>query len=320
MAQARKDAKRETETDAPPAESWDLFVSQSDQFDSGYLPSQDDQSWREREALRIATYENSGHLPLQGDQSWREREALRLTGISDTTAVDPMAELDFGQQAPLPATPATGRGTGGVIAVLAAMVGVIILVLAVPGIVTPAYWRGMAARPAPAPAGAPASVAKAPAHPAPVGAPTVDAKSPTTSELAPRPDMRASVPDQANPRGADGSKAMVIGRDGTVKYENTPANIPSRAKRAARPASRARGKADARETAAGDAGGFYAKVAQPDGTLKDVYFPSGSKSGTAPAVPPRAKTDAHGKDGFYAMVPGPDGALKRTYFPAKPSR
>jgi hypothetical protein len=65
---------------------------------------------------------------------------------------------------------------------------------------------------------------------------------------SPRPDLR----------GATDRGTMVIGQDGTVKYEDVPA--------VSKPVQAAR---DDR-----GAGGFYAKVPGPDGGLRYQYFPS----------------------------------------------
>ncbi|MDR3449052.1 MAG: hypothetical protein P4M15_04785, partial [Alphaproteobacteria bacterium] len=76
MVQGRRDKKLSQEAVEQPrfapldGSSWE---------DSGYLPSDDDQSWREMEALRIGAYDRIGHLPPRDNQSWREQEAQHLS-------------------------------------------------------------------------------------------------------------------------------------------------------------------------------------------------------------------------------------------------
>jgi hypothetical protein len=80
------------------------------------------------------------------------------------------------------------------------------------------------------------------------------------------------------------------------------------------PKSNSKPRATARDERS--AGGFYAKVPGPDGTLRDTYFPGAPETGSRtpsrkePAVPADA-------GGFYSRALGPDGTIQYRYFPAK---
>ncbi|MEO8896312.1 MAG: hypothetical protein ABI450_10560, partial [Rhizomicrobium sp.] len=81
----------ETKADAEPVDSRaerDRFEALADKIrQESHLPSQDDQSWREREAIRLSAYDR-GYMPPQGNQSWREREALLFAPARENDAAD----------------------------------------------------------------------------------------------------------------------------------------------------------------------------------------------------------------------------------------
>jgi hypothetical protein len=359
-------SRREKKADERPAEAIHFApLDGSGWEDSGYLPPDDDQSWREMEALRIGAYDRIGHLPPKGNQSWREQEALRLAttreAVSDAddtaNAGDPIADL----AAPDPVTDPTldaaadaitepgdsksesyvpvsyvpvrepefqpaRRGAGGVMLLLVAVVGLVTVALAVPGVLTPDFWRAQWAavtgksaatpeRMASVPAPAPPALRPLPVQPAPVSTPALNtappanseppgsAEPPATAEPQPTADAMPDVTPSPRPDIRGDRATMVIGSDGSVKYEDAAAGSkPGPARRTA-----------AREER--DAGGFYAMAPGPDGILRRQFFPSGPLTDSAQTARAPSRDDA---GGVYAMAPGPDGKLTYQYFPSKP--
>jgi hypothetical protein len=350
--------RREKKTDEQPAELPLIRFTPLEEArweDSGYLPSDEDQSWREMEAVRIAAYDRIGHLPPQDDQSWREREALRLAAAREASEVRETADQDqdysqdqsyepgqdYDQEdddrdrepltadfipepkVPVPEFVPVRRGSGGVLLLLVAVVGFVTLALASPEILTPDFWRAQwaasTAKPAPRVANIPAPPAIRPlppqVQPAPVSDPGLNPPPPANSEppVSAEPPANAEPPAQpvanampnATPRPRPDTRTdrtMVIGQDGSVKYEDAAAGSKS-----------VRG----RRTAVPDAGGFYAMTPGPDGKLRRQFFPSGPQPGSGQAAHAPSRDD---RGGVYAMAPGPDGKLTYQYFPARPSR
>lgn len=311
----------ETKADAEPADSRaerDRFEALADKIrQESHLPSQDDQSWREREAIRLSAYDR-GYIPPQGNQSWREREALLFVPAQENDTAD----VERDREPPLSVLPpvsTTKGGQGGILLafLLVAAIALGIVALAHPEILTTSFWRTAGGGNNPAP-----ETASAPAHTTPVSTPPI--QQPSLSPPAPALDLRGT-PDPTPPAEA------------ATPAPPAPEPAPVQIIDAAAPpkpasATRAAPRNDA------DTGGFYAKVPGPDGTLQDKFFPSQGKSGKgksgpiksdkAPAVPPLSRargpldqsTVDKGAGGFYARVPGPDGTLEYKYFPSKPPR
>lgn len=193
---------------------------------------------------------DSEYLPSRDDQSWRELEALRIAAHDEDNADTADQDLDRQEDILEP----TGRGQAGILFLMAAVAALVIVALAFPDAAD--FWsahRAVSTAGAPARAAnipAPAPALKRLAPPAPVSDPGSNTK----------PSANAMPEAPPNPRAAARtSGTMVISPDGTVKYENAG---PSK-RASARPAASDRG-----------AGGFYAKVPGPDGTLRYQYFPS----------------------------------------------
>jgi hypothetical protein len=281
--------------------------------DSGYLPLGGDQSWREREALRISAYDRIGYLPPQDDQSWREWEVLRLGAARDESATD---DQDDEQQEPVLESDSAGVGRGGIVFALFVVVGLLVVAFAPPGSLSADFWRARWAASMAKPAAMPVRVADMPAP-----APPADRLPPPQSQPAPadgpalKPSLNTEPAENAMPeavpsprpetrasrRGAGGFKTMVIGADGTVKYENAGSK-----------------RGPARRVSVHDdhgMGGFYAMAPGPDGILRRAYFHFRQET----VARPSARSD-RGAGGFYAMAPGPDGTLRYQYFPSRPSR
>ena len=210
---------------------------------------------------------DSGYLPSRGDQSWREMEALRITPAHAGDDADGAADQDLDREDDVLEPESSGRGQGGVIFLMVAAAALVIAALALPDILTSGFWRAHGVASIAKPAAGPARVANIPAPPLlrlPPPAPASDpglntvpaANAMPEAAPTPRPDTRASGRDD---RVARGSGTMVIGADGTVKYEN--GSKPAPARRASQRHDR-------------DAGGFYAMAPGPDGVLRYQYFPS----------------------------------------------
>ncbi|MES2253951.1 MAG: hypothetical protein V4559_02785 [Pseudomonadota bacterium] len=311
----------ETKADAEPVDSHaerERFEALADKIrQESHLPSQDDQSWREREAIRLSAYDR-GYTPPQGNQSWRESEALRFVPVRENDATDVTVEIDREPPLAVPPPVSTTRGgQGGILLafLLVAAIALGVAALAYPDILTTGFWRTAGSR-----NNATAETASAPARVArpPVSAPPAE-QSPLPPP-APALDLRgtpdpAAPADAANPPAPEPAPVQII-----------DAGTPPK------PAARTAPRDD------GSNGGFYAKVPGPDGTLQSKFFPSEVNPGPAksgpiksdkePAVPPlaggRAPVDRGTVDkntgGFYARVPGPDGTLEYKYFPSKPPR
>ena len=263
--------------------------------------------------------EDSGYLPSRDDQSWRELEALGFAATHDEDAAEITAEQDGELQEDDPESDSTsdsiGRGEESVMLLMVAVAALVTVALAFPGMLTADFWRAHRAASPAKPASAPARVANVPAPPmerltppqtAPANGPGFNNEPAANAMPEARPDTRAAEPDE---RG--GPKTMVIGRDGTVNY----VDAPSGSKAGLAPAAR------------GDrgTGGVYAMAPGPDGVLRYQYFPSRPEPGARPAARAPSRDDGEDNDdedsgGVYAMAPGPDGKLEYQYFPPEPSR
>ena len=324
MVQGRRDKKLNEEAVEQPrfmpldGSSWE---------DSGYLPSDDDQSWREMEALRIGAYDRIGHLPPRDNQSWREQEALRLSpaGEADETghnvddtgnaddAGDPIAELAAPDRVAdpvldpaadtipepnpesyvpvretIPEFQPARRGAGGVMLLLVSVVGLVTVALAVPDILTPDFWRAQWAAVAAKPAAAPQQ--RMANIPAPVRPAILPAPPP------PAPDNGPALNTQPPANSAPNAEPA-------ANTEGPPAEAAANAMPEVAPSPRP----DLR--ASQDRG---AMVISPDGAVRYENVPAGSKPARASRA---AVPDERDTGGFYAMAPGADGAMRRQFFP-----
>ena len=208
-----------------------------------YLPSRDDQSWRELEALRIAAALNESIAEMPADEP-----------------VDEPMDQDLDRQEDV-LEPA-GRGQGGILFLMAAVAALAVAAISFPNLLTAGFWNAPRAARAATPAGAPPRAANVPARAANDPAPELQRLVPPAND----PGLNAKPAANAMPEAATDQRpaarksgTMVISPDGTVKYEN------------AGPAKRASARHAAKDRGAG---GFYAKVPGPDGTLRYQYFPS----------------------------------------------
>ena len=231
-------------------------------------------------ALADQLTQESGYLPPQGDQSWRELEALRIVPAYEKLGAGETANDDPMEQEQNPESDSPGRGLKGVMFVLL-MVPVIafaIVALTSPGILPAvflhAHWGGARAA-----ANSPAAPASAVHVPSPVPAPVAERAPPPRPLPAPtiRPSLNpaavanAPAPVPAPPverepmRQSQSARATSPNLNTAPATNATPAAAP---KPSHRPAMRAV-KHDNRGTS-----GFYAMVAEPDGTLEYRYFSS----------------------------------------------
>jgi hypothetical protein len=266
--------------------------------------------------------QESGYLAPQGDQSWREQEALRIVPAHEKFDAGETANDEPAASEQDPDYVAGGRGFKGVIFALLAVpvIAFAMVALTSPGILQAVFRPAhrSAARSISNPPDTAVSAVHAPAPLASAKAPPP--QIPLAPVTTPDPGLESSAPVTA----IQSPPAPAVGPDLTAAPAADPApdtsTVPEAAsKPSTQPASRANGHL---VTDDHGSGGFYAKVIQPDGTLKNRYFASNSK----PAAPPstnatgRDRNNNRGTGGFYAMVAGPDGTLEYRYFPSKPSR
>ena len=245
-------------------------------------------------------WQDGGYLPPQDDQSWREQDAQRIVTAGQPVTDAELADVDAFMDEAVPQSEFAGFGRVEFFFAFftAAAIALLIVALTVPDILTADSWRPHA------PASPIAKSASPPQRLAAIPAPEL--------ERAPAP---LSPPAQG-PRSDSNGKA-------NAEAARTPA--PETAMMQApnpepRPAPHVQAREKARDERGGrDAGGFYARVAQPDGTLAYQYFPSNPRLDPQPAVP-AVPRDNRGTGGFYAMVAGPGGALEYKYFPPKLAR
>ncbi|HEY4275150.1 MAG TPA: hypothetical protein VGM68_06675 [Rhizomicrobium sp.] len=330
------------EPDARPArDSFTPLFGQPEQ--NGYLPSEEDQSWREREAARLGYF-------APRDEAWRARDvseaaetfdtgiaepdlfeaepveaALGETEAVETLSAEPVSadtEIDCVDEAEELATEVAVADHGDfrpqrafsipeqhdrsgkslLLALVATVGGVALLLYAFPQSLTANFWTAqfVAAKIA---VDSPAKpVRTAPVMDTPALAPSLATEAPVP--VAP-PEPTAPVPAQPDP---------IAGANAPVTQDAPPTVLPKPDQRSRLPA--------AVKPADNNAGGFYAMVPGPDGTMTSRYFPAdpGKDAGSTngPAVP--KETGAGEEKGVYALAPGPDGTLKYQYFPPKRSR
>ena len=239
-------------------------------------------------ALADRLLQESGYLPSQDDQSWREQAALHIAPGLERDGTDEPADWDSVEPQPMAETHPERSGRGGVL-VAFLMIAVIVPVIAAltfPDILTAGFWRAQrstahgasapppsvatplrAALPEPASSRLPPpaqATPAAPPRPAPEAAPAdtnvpiIDARKPAPRSLSPHaPEHEMAQEDRTG-----GFYAKVPGPDGVLRSQYFPAD-PSARPTAAENAGKDR-----------DAGGFYAMVAAPDGTLRYKYFSS----------------------------------------------
>lgn len=283
MAKSR--LEMQTDDDAEAEAERARFEELADQYRSqSHLPPQDDQSWREREAIRRAAYDK-GYTPPQNDQSWRDREALLFAPSPGGGTVDGNREIP--EQILRPMSVAKG-GQGGIILlfILVAAIALGIAALAYPEILTVAYWTRQSG-----------SMSQPPA-PRAIQPVTTRPAAPPMKQLPPVPDLKR-IP--AEPPAE----------------EMPPPSVPvidARPPAKPLPAPQVKSRANNEE----DRPGFYAKVPGPDGVMRDMFFPADPAPGAQKPAPTQSAVSDSG--GFYAKAPGPDGTLELRYFPRQPPR
>ncbi|MGZ5928854.1 MAG: hypothetical protein ACXWLX_06525 [Rhizomicrobium sp.] len=335
MVQGRRDKKQNEEAVEQPrfapldGSSWE---------DGGYLPSGDDQSWREMEALRIGAYDRIGHLPPRDNQSWREQEALHLStqgeadepgNHADDTgnagdAGDPIAELaapdpvmdpvsDLGAD-PVPEPPDANPESYVPVretipefqTARRGAGGVMLLLVSVVGLVTVALAVPDILTPdfwraqwaAARSVAQPAAVPEQRVANIPPPAPVVRPAI-LPAPPPPAPDNGPAVNTQPPANGAPNAEP---GANAPVPPPAAAASMTPEVVPSPRPDMRA----------FADRG---AMVISPDGTVKFENGPAGSKPARARRA---AVSDERDAGGFYAMAPGPDGVMRRQFFPSTP--
>jgi hypothetical protein len=218
----------------------------ADQFwlDGGYLPSQNDQSWREQEAMGFSVSHEDGFAVLPAE-------------IADEEPI---------QQEQILEPENTGRGLKGVMFALfmVPVIAFVIVAFTAPGILKPDFWRAHwdAANSLLKPASTPAIAARTPV-PTPLAAKAPPKPQPT---LAAAPDLNtapvaAPVINAATPN-ANAAPTAAQAANMIPDIAPTPRSQPT-----VRPAKH--NTADDRDT-----GGFYAMVIGTDGTREYRYFPA----------------------------------------------
>jgi hypothetical protein len=243
-----------------------------------------------RDPYEALTEQENGYLPSQDNQSWREQEAMGFTVSHEDSFADSPADIadeEPIEQEQILEPVSSGRGLKGVMFALL-MVPVLAFAIAAftaPAILTADFWRAHwdAASSMAKPASAPANtLASAPPVSASVPAPVVQ-RAPPPARAPAAVAERAPPPAPAPPANPDLNTAPAASPapdtnavpviDARANTDTTPEAAPTPTARPAtpplstRPAVRA--KADDRDT-----GGFYAMVAGPSGTLEYRYFPS----------------------------------------------
>jgi hypothetical protein len=251
-----------------PASTGDRYAAFVEQLglEGDYLPSRDDQSWRELESLR-------GVVPDRNEDEIPEEPAN----------IDYVVEPDD-----FPEPHSTGPGLKGTIFAFCAvtMIGLAIVAFTAPGLLTPGFWRLQRA--------AANSIAQllAPST-ASVHAPAMMQASATPPPVAPAPSAVASPAPPPQPEAAPAINPDLSATPTTdaAPAESVQAAAPKpvprpvlstapRAKAAPpvlRTAARdkpVRGNAMRNKVADRDTGGFHAMVVGQDGTLEYRYFPS----------------------------------------------
>ena len=236
-------------------------------------------------------WHDNGYLPPQDDQSWREQDAHRIVTAGQAVSSDEPASAEPAGHEPAAPTEVSGFGRVETFFALFTVTAIAIFIVALtaPNILSASFWRAEGpANPRAAPASPPERLAAIPApvlegvpeprSPPPRTArpdlketPGVKAEAPRSAapetvsapparELAPRPAPRAQAREKTRDR-ASGFYARVPQPDGTLGYRYFPSD-PRLDPKPAVPA-----------LSPGGTGGFYAMVAGPGGTLEYKYFP-----------------------------------------------
>jgi hypothetical protein len=321
MAQSRLEM---TDEEAQLQAERDRFEKLADQYrQQSHLPPGGDQSWREREAMRRAAYDR-GYTPPPGDSSWREREAAFAANpepveeaaqepLREEIADDVLAGEPYQPREPvLEPLHVAKSGHGGVVVllfVLIAGIGIAIMALAYPQMLTAAYWRTPRAQTI-----TPNTpLQAAPALPPPAAShdiPPVERTPPPLDLRGPLAAPQTAPPSAAPPHATTAPPAQAA--PPPPVEQAPPPSLP-----ATKPVTN--GKTSTRGPAPDDRSkGFYAKVPGPDGTLEYQFFPFDPKMDPRRPAPKEAAPPDQG--GFYAKAPGPDGTMQYRYFPSKPPR
>jgi len=284
MAKSLLEMQADEEADAQAERA--RFEELADQYrQQSHLPPQGDQSWREREAERLATYDKGYTLP-QNDQSWRDREAMLFAPAREENTADAMPE-------PVLRPAAAKSGHGGTILIFVLVMAIVlgIAALAYPEMLTAPYWRSTQTNAVTQPLNPPPEAVQ------PSAMPPAAAQQPLP---LPAPDLKRipAVPAPPVQEAPPPSVPVIDAR---------PIPAPAR-----KPAVSVR--APARDDRSG--GGFYVKVPGPDGVMRDTFFPTDPQSPSRKPVQKEPAVPETG--GFYAKVPGPDGTLELKRFPSTP--
>jgi len=328
MAQSRLEIL--TDEEAQSQAERDRFEELADQYrQQSHLPPGGDQSWREREAMRRAAYDK-GYTPPSGDSSWREREAAALASthepvqepaqeiLREEATAEGMPEERYASREPVHVAKG-GQGGTILIFILVAGIALGIAALAYPQMLTAAYWRH--AQTGSVPQG-PLRAAEPPATPAapsaeqtpPAPAPALNAAPAPSADAAPppappAPDAKAAPTPATPAKEASPPPAMKPALAPNANANPVAAPKP-------KPRAAARDDRSTNGIADRDAGGFYAKVPGPNGTMEYQYFPADPKMDRRMPAPKEPAVPDMG--GFYAKAPAPDGTMQYRYFPSKP--
>ena len=276
------------------------------------------QSFDERHgALADQFLQDNGYLPSQDDQSWRERAALGIVTRREEDIADDSPDMDFVPEDHGSAREAARSGRGGVFAALFMVLVMVPVVAALtfPNILMPGFWR------AHAPDAGPGTVAPSPPTQL-VDAPSslrasLDAHAPQPSPKESAAPLEQRLPSSSGPpakANSDSEKPLTIDATGATAAAAAPGPTPRPV-----PETGQRHNLDSEH----DTGGFYAKAMGPDGVLRYQYFSSEPSQQPTPGPSNRAEADVSNRQtgrGFYAMVARPDGTLQYRYFSSQPSR
>ena len=248
-------------------------------------PAESDVALDHNAALADQFLQDNDYLPDRGDQSWRERAALRIAPGYESDAGDDEPDVMPDPEDRISGSDVHGRSGGGILAAFFAMAIAIpaIVVFTAPDILTAGFWSVHRAAPkavaepaAPlartAAISAPLRPSLARATPPPPASQAAvmnqDVSKKRAASVPPQagraPKARAAVPAAEPARADDGDagkfRTLVVGTDGSMKYEYFPSQPSPRMAQRQEPGD--------------DGKGFYAMVPDPDGTLRYKYFPS----------------------------------------------
>jgi hypothetical protein len=337
----------EDEPDPRPArDSFTPLFGQPEQ--GGYLPSKDDQSWREQEALRLGYFTPRADVSQKTDWAAappaREMIPIEEDPAPPEVSPDEVEVPDEKEEAPESEAVAEGgdftprrefampepgrRNRGRILLVSALLAATAAIAIAFPHALKISFWKGEAAKVMPN--------SQTASIPSMRRVPDKSASAPMPSAVAPATAPRAAEPvpsPRASPdAGGNRTQAATRGVPPAMEPAPLPQSNPKAgedAAGAAVPAApapelavRPRQRAATPENSPGSGqDGFYAMVPGPDGTMTYRYFSADPepKSGAGRANSRTNRTDREDR-GVYAKAPGPDGRMEYRYFPPPPAR